>query len=244
MNCRALMIGGLLVALVGFGSTAPTDNEDSVRALRLANFVLPQFPGPVQVEGLVEGQAVVAISRDASGNVVDALALESTHPGYAEAAVDAVKRWRFEPSPIGALQPQAVPLVRFLFHEGGVIFVAGPAGRLGKKNAPLASFFQPAYRVASFEDLDGKPRALHQPMPAMPAALRGKLAQGAVSVTFFVDAAGHVRVPSVLEASSPELGAAVVETISQWRYEPPRLHGQPTVVMERWSFNFGPEPRS
>jgi TonB family protein len=235
--------GGLLFALAGFVAAAPADNQESVRALRLTHFVLPMFPSPVRIDGLVTGDAVVAISRDAAGQVLDVLALEATHAGFAEAAVEAAKKWRFAPLPADAMQPQLVPLVRFMFTEGGVVFVGGPVGKAGRAKTGLASFFQPSYRATSFDDLDTKPKALHQPMPAAPAGLRGKAARGHASVSFFVDTEGRVRVPAVVEASAPEFGAAAIGTVSQWRFDPPRRQGEPACAMERWSFNFGPESR-
>src|SRR5690606_24597649 len=55
---------------------------------------------PVVGEFAGDGSAVVAVTIRASGEVDDAVALHSTSTRLAEAAVDAVRRWRFARDPV------------------------------------------------------------------------------------------------------------------------------------------------
>lgn len=56
----------------------------------------PAYPEALRRRS-VEGTALVEFIVDAKGNVHDPHCLEATHPDFAWAAVDGVKKWRFQP---------------------------------------------------------------------------------------------------------------------------------------------------
>ncbi|WED63258.1 TonB family protein [Synoicihabitans lomoniglobus] len=58
--------------------------------------VRPAYPKSLRDEG-VEGQAVIAITIDAAGEVRDLETLSATHEAFAEAALAAVVGWTFQP---------------------------------------------------------------------------------------------------------------------------------------------------
>lgn len=211
-------------------------NDSTMLALKLVKFVQPEFPGQLRLEGIPVGEATLAVGRDAAGHPTDILAIEATHPAMADAAVAAIKQWRFEPMDEAALQGQPPALVRVSFNYEGVLFVfpnlstdAGPA-RSERHDRPVS------LRHAS--SLPAPPKALNQPMPAYPRALAGQNLAGQASVTFYIDADGRVRLPRVLDASAREFGEAAVSAVANWRYEAPRLKGAPVVVTEQWAFQF------
>jgi len=63
-------------------------------------------------------------------------------------------------------------------------------------------------------------------------------AGGTVTVKFFVDETGKVRVPIVIACTTPDLGRAAISAVEQWTYEPPRAANQPTIVLETETFSF------
>lgn len=208
--------------------------------MRLTRFVVPDFPVFLQQTGVREGTVVVAISRDAAGKPDDTLVLESTDERFTEAALEAIRAWRFEPAekipapPIEAL----VPVVRFFFSSGNVSMVpvssSSPLGgrRRVRADTPI--------ELPNFSHLDATPRALQRPDPEFPVALRGRVARGTALVKFFVDAEGRVRVPVAISATEPEFGEAAVAAIRQWRFEPPHIDGKPVIAIEGQFFQFGP----
>ena len=95
--------------------------------------------------------------------------------------------------------------------------------------------------IPNFSHLDARPQPRHQPWPELPALPLEPGAQVAL-VKFFVDTEGRARVPVVISAATPELGAAVVAAVKQWRFDPPRLDGKPVIVLETYTFRFGAKP--
>lgn len=57
----------------------------------------PKYPYTLKQAG-VEGSALLSFTIDATGRVQDIEVSEAIHPEFAEAAVEAVGRWRFEPA--------------------------------------------------------------------------------------------------------------------------------------------------
>ncbi|MFI5337978.1 MAG: TonB family protein [Opitutales bacterium] len=222
------------------GTALAGENDDTVQQLNLVKYVPPEFPPVLQVEGVPSGIVVLAIGRDSQGVPQDLLVLESTHPAMTEAALNAVRQWRFAPQNDGVTAGPRPVLVRLSFSIHGVVLIYSSAGK--ELTAEEAIERNQPIKVKSAASLADKPRALHQPMPGYPAQLAGRDLEGEARVEFYIDGDGRVRLPHVTEATTSEFGDAAVAAVSQWRYEPPRDHGQPAVVADNWVFRFSRRP--
>jgi TonB family protein len=60
----------------------------------------PEFPEPM-LRARIDGKAIVALIVDSSGKPQQVQCEEATHPLFADAAVKAVKKWRFKPATKG-----------------------------------------------------------------------------------------------------------------------------------------------
>jgi TonB family protein len=98
--------------------------------------------------------------------------------------------------------------------EGGVV-ASPPAGRT------------PPVRVGS---VIKQPRKLVDVAPVLPEAARAAGISGAVILEVVVGVTGAVSDVKVLR-SLPMLDDAAIEAVSQWRYEPVLLNGQPVPVV-------------
>lgn len=224
-----VIVGTLAVAMPALAMT----NEESVQALKLTQFVLPIYPDSVKQDGLTTGMVTAIISHDTAGQTTDVLVLDSTHPRFTEAVRDAVSHWKFSPEAnVGSSQ---APLVRFYFSSKGVIMIE----QSGMGRVMTTDMASDTVRFPTFGSLDAQPRALEQPMPVFPQALRGRVNSGTATVTFYVDETGRARAAVVTEASSPEFADAAREAVAQWRYEAPRQNGRPVVAVQNWNFRFG-----
>ncbi len=229
----------LLAALawLALASLASANNDESVRLLRLAKFVLPEFPEAVRLGGTAQGFVTAAIGRDAEGRVNDVFVLESTHARLTQAVVEAVKQWKFA-LPANPPPPETTtfPIVRFIFDSRGVAFVSATTGSLA--GAERRTPGRTPIAFPRFTDLDEVPKPLHQPTPRLAGASAAKLSGGDVTVKYFVDETGRVRVPIVLECASPELGWATLAAVEQWQFAPPRVGGRPTIAIDSGKITF------
>ncbi len=58
--------------------------------------ISPVYPFDMRRSGL-NGEVVVEFIVDTQGNVRDPVVVSSTHPGFEQAAIDAVSKWKFRP---------------------------------------------------------------------------------------------------------------------------------------------------
>jgi TonB family protein len=238
MSRFALLLWFATLALAGGLIAAEPTLDEALRQLRLSKFVMPEFPELVRLSGDTHGVVVVAIGRDAEGRVTDVLVLNSSNAGLSQAVVTAVGEWRFaRPANRAGPDRPIIPIVRFLFKAGGVTFISAPSHGAGHKT-DIAN--NPPMVFPMVADLDTSSEPLVQPLPNITGALLDRLAPGTATVKFFVDETGRVRVPIVLESTTPEYADAAIACIEQWRYEPPRIAGQPTIAIETATFHFRP----
>jgi len=228
--CAAAIVLGLSLATAA--AQAP-DNERAARAMRLAKFVVPEFPEFLRRSGVMQGTVVAAIGHDAEGRPADILVIESTDPRFSAAVLEAIRGWRFESPAKPPLPREAVvPVVRFLFTSGTVAVISLDLGAPGaslsrvRANTPI--------ELPNFSHLDTVPRPVQQPMPKVAAGR-----DGIALVKFFVDATGRARVPIVIDATTPELGEAALAAVRQWRFDPPQIDGKPVIAIETRLFRFG-----
>jgi TonB family protein len=64
-----------------------------------------------------------------------------------------------------------------------------------------------------------------------------------VTVEFYIDEQGNVRMAAVPRESAGDIyAAAAVAAVEQWRFEPPLRKGRPVLVLAQQEFNFRPKP--
>ena len=229
--CAAVVL--ILAPLSLFGAM----NDEIARQLKLTKYVEPVFPDIARLSGLGEGHVALAISRTPDGMPADVLVLKATDPVLGAAAVDAARQWRFEPTRDPA--ELGARTVRIGFKLSGVVIYP-----FGKRHIDevLGAVDEAKLRepigVPQLQSLQQAPKALAQAMPNYPAALRAKPIEGQAKVRFFVDEEGRVRLPEVIEATTPEFGDAAIAAVSQWRYEPPLHGGRRVVASDNWAFQF------
>ena len=230
----------LLVRLVSVAvltvplSILATINDNTVKELKLVHFVEPVFPENLRIEGVAAGNVTLAVSRNAAGEPVDILVLTASYPRMADAAVEAVRQWRFTPS-AGAAAPS---LVRVGFRVQGVIVY--PAGKNYQEeivNEQASEQVQSPSGASRVQSLSPAPKALAQPMPAYPARLAAQHVEGTAEVRFYIDADGRVRLPAVVGATAPEFAEAAMAAVANWRYEPLAPSAR-AVAADRWAFKF------
>ena len=188
---------------------------------------LPAFPNRLLHYGVTHGTVEVLFEVQTDGTVGDRLVTAYTHRDFARATEAAIERWRFQPTDV-------VHIVELTlnFETRGVLVVV-------KRHQAEAGGDAYVFRPCPPGELDRRPQPVNQVSPAYSERMEAEGTVGTVTVRYFIDEEGRVRLPYALEAADPLLAAIAVQAVKQWRFEPPRCHGRPTLVRAEQAFRFG-----
>lgn len=213
---------------MGAASVGATPAVEAVPA-DLIKYVAPVYPSMLREDGIFKGSALIAVSWDADGRALDAIALESNEPRFGIAVTEAAMQWR-----------RAAGRAGLEIYELEVSLSGVVVSYAGKNAAALVAEGKTVRRprVLTRDELDTPPQVLQQPMPEFPVTAQGRWAEAQVTVDFFVDEAGRVRAPAVQSATADEFAEATLDILREWQFEAPRRHGRPAVYAERWTFDF------
>jgi len=189
----------------------PVKPRETVSGLTKIHDVRPVYPPEAAAAG-VSGAVIMTITIDSAGLVTDAKILRGDVT-LADAAVDAVRQWRYRP-------PKSAPVVATV--AVNVVDTDQPA------SAP------DGVRVGG--DVKAPTKIKHV-APVYPAAARKAGVQGVVIAEAKIDAAGVVANAQILR-SVPMLDVAALESLLQWRFTPTVLNGAAVPVMMTVTVNF------
>lgn len=158
----------------------------------------------------LDGEVQIALTVDPRGFVSEATVAHASHEGLGEAALAAVRQWRFKPV-VKDGQPIAIRARQpFVFANGGQVAVA---------------------------EVDRLPRIRRTAQPNLPAELEG--VQGYARVVFDLDEFGGVASATVNETSHEVFAAPAIEAAKAWRFAPAVKDGKPTRARVVVPFVFG-----
>ena len=244
---RFLRFTFLLAAGAAALAAAPAPPPSGDAPMKLIKTDLPGFPIVANAYGLRHGEATVAVAVDETGRLKDYLIIGYSHRVFADVSVAAVKHWRFEPLWIHGVPRGAVAILRFNFEIDGTIVKLKLVD--DDLAAPFFHTIEPT--AAGFEacrprDLDRIPTPLKIVQPVSPPGVGQHGQAGQVTVKFYIDEQGRVRLPRIsAEAHDPReeltvwaMADAAIEAVTQWQFEPPLSKGKPTIVLVEQDFAF------
>jgi len=211
--------------------------------VKINQTVDPVYPRSLVEGGIRSGIACVAVSIDDTGRLADYLVTGYSHPRFAENAVAALKKWTFEPAQLHGSPRNCEADLTFRFEVEGVVVVSLTPFSANELFRYMIVPNSAAYSAASPRQLDRTPTPTKIVNPVYPTELARDSRGGHVSVDFYIDEEGHVRMPSVsLETNeaNENLAAIAVTTIGQWEFAPPTSKGRPVVMLARQDFEFRP----
>ena len=173
--------------------------------------VYPQVARQAQVEGMV----ILEAKTDEQGNVIEARVLRSI-PILDQAAIDAVKQWKYEPLVVDGKARKVIftVTVRFMLKKGD-------------KAKTLEKFAQGAIRA---ENNIKPPKLAKEVAPVYPEVARVAVIEGVVILGVKTDEEGKVKDVIVLR-SIPLLDQAAIDAVRQWVYEPMIIDGKAVPVV-------------
>lgn len=225
-SCRLAALA--LVMLLPSIHAAPTPAAPATTELTITKYVAPVFPQFARMTGLLEGSAVVVFSHTPDGKIADALAIRHTDPSFAREATEAVRQWKIAPHRHEGHECRLAHGLRFVFSATGVVSVASLPQTRTNEAAQIAAT---EFAAVDVRDLDTAPTVRSQPMPALTPASLVHSAPATLAVTFFIDVAGRVRVPSIVSAVDASVADAMLAALPFWRYDVPLKGGQPVAAL-------------
>lgn len=196
----------------------------------------PDYPYSLRKCG-ISGSVLVDFIVGTQGEVLNALVIKSSHPGFDEPARSAVARARFKPGYKGG---HAV----FTHIEVPIVFELG--------DVP-GSFTDPGLQIAQTGSADlpeplqytFPPRPFLTWRPVYPIELLKENVTGEATVTFLIDVQGHPHVYKLQEASAPDFGAAACAMVEGWEFtSATKGRGEPCFAMVTWTQKFSPRDRT
>ncbi|HEY5551720.1 MAG TPA: TonB family protein [Opitutaceae bacterium] len=195
-----------------------------------------KFPLTLEYSALTDGDVELALRIDSTGKLTDALAIAFTHEAFAKQALDAVRRWRYEPARLNG-EPIDIRInLRIHFATQMRVVTFTPVDTPGSlmRNA---GFVEGINMVCAAKDLDSPLKVLHPATPLHPGRT-ANLPHGRTVVDFYIDEQGRARVPLVTESTHPAFSFAVVKALEEWRFAAPKRKGRPAIVRMQQEFVF------
>lgn len=235
---------GLTLALLPFRlDSTPLQPPAAAGPIGLEQTVPVRFPPDLVDCGIRAGWADIGIDIDEQGRLADHLLIDCSHRDFGAAALLALQQWRYRPAVAGGRPISTITILHFEFqHEcQGVRVVTFTALSYGAHLLAGFDRVQPGfYRL---EELDRIPTPVRLVNPAYSTDDAARQAGKKVKVTFYIDATGAVRLPSLDYADNEEVARRAFEAVRQWRFEPPRHAGHPVVTRASQLFEFAPRPQ-
>ena len=181
---------------------------------------LPVYPEAAKMAG-IQGVVSLNVKVNQQGNVSEVESWAGNKPVLAQAAVRAVKRWKYRPLLIEE-EPFAL--------SGEVVFTF----RLGKQAQVSEGGDSPVPRLACMASESG---LLHRVDPEYPRAAKIAHVSGDVVLEMVINKQG--RVEDVKATSGhPLLVQSAVDAVSQWRYKPYVVGHEAVAVQARVVIKF------
>jgi TonB family protein len=207
---------------------------------KIVQTVAPVFPLELERSGIRTGKVKIVIKVDKTGKLEDMLVTEYSQRLLADEVAKAVKQWTFGPALVGTEPTGWVHEINFYFRRDGILVLDQTDVPMARVDTLVHNDDTLVYHAYSLRDLDKTPLFRHFVKP------EGSLWPGAgdVTIDFYIDEEGRVRIPVARPTSDAEFANAAVDAVSQWQFEPPTCKGKPVLVHAVQIFTIKPEKPS
>ncbi len=195
-----------------------------------------RFPPSLANSTITTGRVLVLIGVTAEGTLSDLLVMAYDHEAFVPEVEAALRQWRFEP---GKIDGQPAPMRVSLQFEIGARkrVVALDANTTFAALTREPGLNQGVNLLVAVPALDHGITVERTVTPTHPGKALG-LPTGKVTLDFYVDQDGHVRLPVVRSATHPAFATAAIRALDGWKFSPPRSKGRPAIVHFQQDFVF------
>jgi TonB family protein len=241
MNRRRQFPGALLSLLLACGVRAADPRVVPPRVVDEPTWI---YPLEAEHAGVREGQVTVILSIDETGHLTDFLIARWTHRAFAAAVAEGLPAFRFSPARVRS-EPTPVRMpVTFYFQQRGAVVSLTGLEAFSERLAGFADRNRFALAVCPADRLDRPLVLVDVVSPRYPEEMLERGEAGSVTLDFFIDHEGKVRMPAADLGTHPSFARAAAAALVQWRFEPPTSGGQPVIVQAVQTFNFPAPARS
>ena len=197
----------------------------------------PVYPS-VALEAAVEGSVVLDVQIDREGDVAD-ISLVGGHPQLVQAAMDAVKQWKYLPYLLNGTPTDVKTTVHLTFEltgGGTVIEPETPMTELSPTVDPVTPGSEDPKRVRISQGI-ATALVVDKVQPEYPPDAREQHIQGNVLLHVIIGKEGNVENLQLI-SGHPLLAAAAIDAVRQWKYRPYLLNGQAVEIDTQVLVNF------
>ncbi len=197
--------------------------------IQLLQGVQPTYPDELKLYG-EDGEAKIRAIIDESGSVAEAAVVEATHPAFGQAALEAVKAWRFEPArEDGQPVPQTVviPIIFKLSFKDRINALAGYAVFVDIDE--LTDTVRTWKDVKKYFPLRGK---ASRSIP-YPDSLKGSGISEEIVIECVISPDGLILNPNILNLRNKELAIPALEHLVTLRFQRPKMDGKPIYLQQK-----------
>jgi TonB family protein len=227
---------GLLLSVTA-GAQIP-NRPAGWQSLKVIESVEPIFPYHLTQVGVTKGEARVAISTNAEGKLEEYLVIAYTDKLFADSAVAAIKEWTFEPARLHGEPVATRAELIFYFEARGTVASSATVADFLEAQVRRIMDGRYVYHPCTLQELDRIPLPLVTVTPQYSTQLAEKGVKGRVTIEFFIDETGAVRMPTGSAEDNSQLTSLAINALSQWRFEPPTSKGRTVLVRASQVFNF------
>jgi len=222
-TCFTKGIYFLIAATLAFAPIL--EARETQREPVLLKSVNPIYPSGFS-KSKVETTVDLLIVIDEKGNVVEANVLRAVHESFGNAALGAVRQWKFKPAMKNGKLIKARRIQPIFFSFSG-------------RKPPGKSINLSRYKKSGRTKNIVYPEILSHRVPVYPFDLLAEGVNGSATVNFVVGKGGSVVNTEIQEQSHPEFGFAAVSALMHWKFKPVEKSGQliPFALKQEFTFN-------
>jgi len=217
----------------------------NVQAPERIRYVPPAYPAvaeSAQVSGIVIVEAVIG----SNGDVTDAKVLKSI-PLLDQAALDAVRQWRYSQTTLNGVPVPVIMTVTVNFTIGKESTPPAPASMQTPIGMPpgMGPVVPAEWKGAPPVRLGGTitpPERVKYVAPVYPIDAQRAKVSGVIILQAIIDENGNVALTKVLKGN-PMLDDAAVAAVNQWKYVPTTVNGVAVPVLMTVTVNFSLQVR-
>lgn len=181
------------------------------KLIKKVNPIYPEEARKAKVEGII----ILEARTDEKGNIDKVRVLKSKDPYLSQAALEAVRQWKYEPF---YLKGKPTP----------VVFTVTVRFKLREEERP-GKILDKGVILAQGEVKP--PKLIKKVEPVYPPQAKEQGIEGIVILEAQTDARGNVVKVNLLKSESTLFNLPAIEAVKQWKYQPLIINGQPTPVV-------------